>query len=38
MLKHYPLLRSLALYRFIPFRFLLTATLFIMANIGLALQ
>ncbi|MCU4350729.1 ABC transporter ATP-binding protein [Acinetobacter ursingii] len=38
MLKHYPLLRSLALYRFMPFRFLLTATLFIMANIGLALQ
>lgn len=38
MLKHYPLLRSLALYRFMPFRFLLTATLFIMANLGLAVQ
>lgn len=38
MLKNYPLLRSLALYRFMPFRFLLTATLFVIANIGLALQ
>ncbi|AXJ90351.1 ABC transporter ATP-binding protein [Acinetobacter pittii] len=38
MFKNYPLLRSLALYRFMPFRFLLTATLFIIANIGLALQ
>ncbi|HAV3460106.1 TPA: ABC transporter ATP-binding protein, partial [Acinetobacter baumannii] len=34
----YPLLRSLALYRFMPFRFVLTATLFVIANIGLALQ
>ncbi|HCW6208445.1 ABC transporter ATP-binding protein, partial [Acinetobacter baumannii] len=33
-----PLLRSLALYRFMPFRFVLTATLFVIANIGLALQ
>ncbi|ENX45543.1 hypothetical protein F886_02324 [Acinetobacter sp. NIPH 542] len=38
MFKNYPLLRSLALYRFMPFRFLLTATLFVIANIGLALQ
>lgn len=38
MFENYPLLRSLALYRFMPFRFLLTATLFIIANIGLALQ
>jgi len=38
MLKNYPLLRSLALYRFMPFRFLLTAILFIVANLGLALQ
>lgn len=38
MLENYPLLRSLALYRFMPFRFLLTATLFVIANIGLALQ
>ncbi|USP42379.1 ABC transporter ATP-binding protein [Acinetobacter sp. XS-4] len=38
MFKNYPLLRSLALYRFIPFRFVLTATLFVIANIGLALQ
>ncbi|MDI3454270.1 ABC transporter ATP-binding protein [Acinetobacter sp. V89_4] len=38
MLKNYPLLRSLALYSFMPFRFLLTATLFVIANIGLALQ
>lgn len=38
MFKNYPLLRSLALYRFMPFRFVLTATLFIIANIGLALQ
>ncbi|HGH3621523.1 TPA: ABC transporter ATP-binding protein, partial [Acinetobacter baumannii] len=30
--------RSLALYRFMPFRFVLTATLFVIANIGLALQ
>ncbi|HCW6240246.1 TPA: ABC transporter ATP-binding protein, partial [Acinetobacter baumannii] len=36
--KNYPLLRSLALYRFMPFRFVLTATLFVIANIGLALQ
>lgn len=38
MFKNYPLLRSLALYRFMPFRFGLTATLFVIANIGLALQ
>ncbi|ENV09647.1 hypothetical protein F966_02307 [Acinetobacter higginsii] len=38
MFKNYPLLRSLALYRFMPFRFLLTATLFVIANIGLAIQ
>ncbi|KRI51178.1 ABC transporter ATP-binding protein [Acinetobacter pittii] len=38
MFKNYPLLRSLALYRFMPFRFVLTATLFVIANIGLALQ
>ncbi|WP_025470612.1 ABC transporter ATP-binding protein [Acinetobacter lactucae] len=38
MFKNYPLLRSLALYRFMPFRFLLTATLFVIANIGLVLQ
>lgn len=38
MFKNYPLLRSLALYRFMPFRFLLTTTLFVIANIGLALQ
>ncbi|MBJ9984756.1 ABC transporter ATP-binding protein [Acinetobacter sp. S40] len=38
MLKDYPLLRSLALYRFMPFRFGLTAFLFIVANLGLAIQ
>ncbi len=38
MFKNYPLLRSLALYRFMPLRFVLTATLFVIANIGLALQ
>lgn len=38
MFKNYPLLRSLALNRFMPFRFVLTATLFVIANIGLALQ
>ncbi|OFD30198.1 ABC transporter ATP-binding protein [Acinetobacter baumannii] len=38
MFKNYPLLRSMALYRFMPFRFVLTATLFVIANIGLALQ
>ncbi|WP_336029337.1 ABC transporter ATP-binding protein [Acinetobacter pittii] len=38
MFKNYPLMRSLALYRFMPFRFILTATLFVIANIGLALQ
>ncbi|OTG84145.1 ABC transporter ATP-binding protein [Acinetobacter sp. ANC 4558] len=38
MLKQYPLLRSLALYRFMPFRFGLTAVLFFLANLGLALQ
>ena len=38
MFKNYPLLRSLALYRFMPYRFLLTVTLFVIANIGLALQ
>ncbi|MDX7939608.1 ABC transporter ATP-binding protein [Acinetobacter baumannii] len=38
MFKNYPLLRSLALYRFMPFRFVLAATLFVIANIGLALQ
>ncbi|MBJ9739786.1 ABC transporter ATP-binding protein [Acinetobacter oleivorans] len=38
MFENYPLLRSLAVYRFMPFRFLLTATLFVIANIGLALQ
>jgi len=38
MFKNYPLLRSLALYRFMPFRFVLTAILFVIANIGLALQ
>lgn len=38
MLKHYPLLRSLALYRFMPYRFVSTALLFILANLGIALQ
>jgi len=38
MFKNYPLLRSLALYRFMPFRFVSTATLFVIANIGLTLQ
>lgn len=38
MFENYPLLRSLALYRFMPYRFVLTATLFVIANIGLALQ
>ncbi|MDT4811202.1 putative multidrug export ATP-binding/permease protein [compost metagenome] len=38
MIKHYPLLRSLAIYREMPWRFLLTALLFIAGNAGLALQ
>ncbi|MFT4021614.1 MAG: ABC transporter ATP-binding protein [Acinetobacter sp.] len=38
MLKNYPLMRSLALYRYMPFRFLLTVLLFVIANVGLALQ
>ncbi|GAA5005096.1 ABC transporter ATP-binding protein [Acinetobacter puyangensis] len=37
-LANYPLLRSLALYRYMPFRFILTAFLFLIANIGIALQ
>ncbi|NNG81617.1 ABC transporter ATP-binding protein [Acinetobacter sp. ANC 5378] len=38
MFKNYPLLRSLALYRYMPYRFALTALLFLGANIGIALQ
>ena len=38
MFKNYPLLRSLALYRHMPYRFLFTASLFLTANIGIALQ
>jgi len=38
MLKNYPLLRSLALYRYMPYRFVLTASLFFLANVGIALQ
>ena len=38
MIKNYPLLRSLALYRYMPYRFALTALLFLGANIGIALQ
>lgn len=38
MFKNYPLLRSLALYRYMPYRFTLTALLFLGANISIALQ
>ncbi|WP_104499220.1 ABC transporter ATP-binding protein [Acinetobacter sp. ANC 7454] len=38
MFKNYPLLRSLALYRYMPYRFALTAFLFLGANISVALQ
>jgi ATP-binding cassette subfamily B protein len=38
MLNNYPLLRCLAIYREMPWRFLLTAALFIAINAGLAWQ
>lgn len=38
MFKKYPLLRSLALYRYMPCRFALTALLFLGGNISIALQ
>jgi ATP-binding cassette subfamily B protein len=38
MLNNYPLLRCLAIYREMPWRFSLTALLFILANAGLAWQ
>ena len=37
-LQHYPLLRTLLLYRYMPWRFSITALLFIIANIGLIAQ
>lgn len=37
-LQDYPLLRTLALYRHMPWRFLITASLFVVANIGLVAQ
>ncbi|WP_447594292.1 ABC transporter ATP-binding protein [Aquipseudomonas campi] len=37
-MKNYPLLRSLAIYREMPWRFLLTALLFIAVSAGLAVQ
>jgi len=37
MISH-PLLRCLALYRYMPWQFLLTATLFLLVNIGMATQ
>ncbi len=38
MTKPHPLLRCLALYRFMPYQFSITALLFILANIGMAWQ
>ncbi|WP_219061956.1 ABC transporter ATP-binding protein [Pseudomonas sp. UMAB-08] len=38
MIKHYPLLRSLLIYREMPWRFLLTSLLFIAVSMGLAAQ
>lgn len=38
MLNHHPLLRCLAIYRQMPWRFTLTAIIFITINAGLALQ
>jgi len=38
MLNHHPLLRCLAIYRQMPWRFTLTAIIFITVNAGLALQ
>ena len=38
MLNDYPLLRCLAIYREMPWRFLLTAALFLAINAGLAWQ
>ncbi len=38
VLQNYPLLRSLALYRHMPYRFSLTALLFLIANVGIAVQ
>jgi ATP-binding cassette subfamily B protein len=38
MIKHYPLLRSLLIYREMPRRFLLTSLLFITVSMGLAAQ
>ena len=38
MIKHYPLLRSLLIYREMPWRFTLTAALFVVVSGGLALQ
>lgn len=38
MFKNYPLLRSLSLYRYMPYHFAFTAFLFFAANIGIALQ
>lgn len=38
MIKHYPLLRSLLIYREMPGRFVLTGLLFIVVSAGLALQ
>lgn len=38
MLSRYPLLRCLAIYRYMPWKFTLTALLFIAVNIGLAWQ
>ncbi len=38
MIEHYPLLRSLLIYREMPRRFALTALLFIVVSAGLAVQ
>lgn len=38
MIKHYPLLRSLLIYREMPYRFTLNTVLFLLASAGLALQ
>lgn len=38
MIKRYPLLRSLLIYREMPWRFVLTGALFIIVSAGLALQ
>ncbi|MDQ8035953.1 MAG: ABC transporter ATP-binding protein [Pedobacter sp.] len=38
MSQRYPLLRTLALYRYMPWRFALTATLFAVVNLSLAWQ